>query len=186
MDIHSPRWPLHAGISLIIRRNPMRVHVARAAEKETGRSGTRQGGVMNWRGGCKIIHVRWHAHGDLLPTCLYFQVVPNSPIYYSNELLDISEWGGIQQETQNRSVKVVVPVDSQNYPPTRQAFSVTYDAQQCCPHGCLTMRCSSTQVPKSCDGSGRSASMQEMEHAGHNSTLELLLSSTCASCSWQR
>ena len=50
---------------------------------------------MNWRGGgCKIIHVRWHAHGDLLPTCLCFQVVPSSPMYYSNELLDISGWGG--------------------------------------------------------------------------------------------
>jgi len=28
--------------------------------------------------------------------------------------------------------------------------------------------------------------MQKMEHAGRNSTLESLLASTCASCSWQR
>ena len=27
--------------------------------------------------------------------------------------------------------------------------------------------------------------MQKMEHAGRNSTLESLLSSTCVSCSWQ-
>ena len=36
--------------------------------------------------------------------------------------------GGIQQETQNRSVKVVV--DSRSYRPTRRAFSVTHEAQR--------------------------------------------------------
>ena len=41
MDIHAPRRPLRAGLPLIIHRNPMGPHVARAAEKRTGVNGNR-------------------------------------------------------------------------------------------------------------------------------------------------
>ena len=58
-----------------------------------------------------------------------FNVVRYTLILCNNELLDISEWGGrIQEETRNCSVKVVV--DSRSNPPTRQAFSVTHEAQR--------------------------------------------------------